>query len=322
MMQSCVPGGSRFGPLVRLAPTRLAPILLALALLARASSASCQLDPGDPYDPRAEIPRGPFKGRCLYTRELRSLRLLSKEAAAARGLPARPGLLYLANVRHADRFWLAAVDPRAVEAAIVQIEYFPAIVPAAHTQLRFRFAPGRGPVLVPQRRGGRQDPVRLRDLVYSVEAVPVVGGDAYDLVKGMEDHFGTAYRMVSLSDRYHRMVVIDHHRVMQLRLRLTPRERRDLFVHAVRLGDRCGMKLMYHTLARNCTTELVRVIDQTVAYSPWRSAFKNAAFFMCSIPTELPHTLRIRGLLEDGSGSLMLDLDRDMEGGGRRASRR
>ena len=80
---------------------------------------------------------------------------------------------------------------------------------------------------------------------------------------------------------------------------------------AVRLGDRSGMKLMYHTLARNCTTELVRVIDQTVAYSPWRSAVKNATFFMCSIPTELPHTLRIRGLLADGAGSRMPDLDLD-----------
>ena len=204
------------------------------------------------------------------------------------------------------------LDPGAVEAAIVQIEFFPAIVPAAHTQLRFRFAPGRQPVLVPQRGGAPKDQVRLRDLVYSVEAVPVMGGDPYDLVKGMEDHFGTAYRMVSLSDRYRRMVVTDHHRVIQLRLKLTPRERRELFVHAVRLGDRSGMKLMYHTLARNCTTELVRVIDQTVAYSPWRSAVKNATFFMCSIPTELPHTLRIRGLLADGAGSRMPDLDREM----------
>ena len=291
----------------------LGPILLALALLARAYSASCLLDPSDRYDPRAEIPSGPFKGRCLDTRELRSLRVVSRGEAEARGLAARPGLLYLANVRHADRFWLAAVDPGAVEAAIVQIEFFPAIVPAAHTQLRFRFAPGRQPVLVPQRGGAPKDRVRLRDLVYSVEAVPVMGGDPYDLVKGMEDHFGTAYRMVSLSDRYRRMVVTDHHRVIQLRLKLTPRERRELFVHAVRLGDRSGMKLMYHTLGRNCTTELVRVIDQTVAYSPWRSAVKNATFFMCSIPTELPHTLRIRGLLEDGAGSRMPDLDREMK---------
>jgi hypothetical protein len=204
------------------------------------------------------------------------------------------------------------VDPGAVEQVILQTEFFPAVVPAAHTQLRFHFRRGGEPTLAPQRLGDHAPRTRLGDLIFSVEAVSVVGGEGSDLVKGAQDHFGAAYRFVSLEDRYRKMVVRDKHRVEQARLELTARQRHDLFAHAAHLGDRAQMKLVYHTLNRNCTTELLRAIDRAVTYDATRRVLKGAAFPLRGVPTEMRRGLRLRGLLGPGDRSRLPDLDREV----------
>src|SRR5512139_2576021 len=124
-------------------PPRMATAWLAVAMLSLALPdrlrAECTLDPADPFEPHASMPRGPFAGRCLDTSEQRSIRILSPVQAAAYGLaPDRDRILAIANLRHAGRYWVAEIDPEAVEEVILQIEHFPAIVPAAHTQFCFR----------------------------------------------------------------------------------------------------------------------------------------------------------------------------------------
>src|SRR5262249_23177006 len=155
-----------------------------------------------PFEPHAAMPRGPFAGKCLDTSEQRSIRILPPERAMTYGLTADNERIVIANVRHAGRWWVAEIQPAAVDDVIFMIEYFPPVVPAAHTQLRFRFRSGLGPRLVPQTGGPDSSAPRLTDLVYSVEAVSLVHGEAYDLVKGAQDHYGIAYRFVSLEDRY------------------------------------------------------------------------------------------------------------------------
>ncbi|HUK63371.1 MAG TPA: DUF4105 domain-containing protein, partial [Dongiaceae bacterium] len=233
--------------------------------------------------------------------------------SAAEGAPyhMEPDLAHLliANVRHAGRWWLAEVPVDAVSDVVLMIEYFPAAVPAAHTQLRFRFG-GEGVRLVPQ--VGRADTIvaPLTDLVYSVEAVSPVGGEGFDLVKGMRGHYATAYRFVSLDDRYHQMVTVDHHRVEQVRLALDPDQRRRVLVRAIRDSDAARLDRMYHTLALNCTTELLRAVDRAVPFDRWHRTLATLTGFLDGIPTQCRTAFAVRGLAPRGHAR-MPDLERE-----------
>lgn len=284
--------------------------ILSLALPGR-SRADCTLDPSDPFEPHAAMPRGPFAGRCLDTSDERSIRILSRDQAARYGMkPGGERTLVFANLRHAGRYWVAEVDPQAVEEVILQVEYFPAIVPAAHTQLCFRFRPGQGPRLVPQAGPADSGVTRLPDLVYSVEAAFLVDGEPYDLVKGMQDHYATAYRFVSLEDRYRSMVLEQHHRVEQIGLKLTAEDRRRLLIRSLRDSDAAQLGRMYHTLALNCTTELMRAIDRSVTYSAWERVMTAVTFVLDRVPTQCRGQLALRGLLPEHDRPLP-DLDKD-----------
>jgi uncharacterized protein DUF4105 len=289
-------------------PARRMTFVVALALLGALAAPDtswpgCRLAPGDPFDPDAAMVGGRFRGRCLDTREQRSAVLLRDRSGARK--------VVLANLRHADRFWIAEVGPEALEDVIFQTEYFPAVVPAAHVELRFRFRPGQGPRLTPQVPDDGTAPVRIDDLVFSVEAVSLVDGEPYDLVKGLFGHFGTAYRLVSLDDRRRDMVVKQRHRVTQLRLRLTPRQERAVLAHTLHLSDQSGMRVVYNTATRNCASELFRVIDRAVPLPPARRALAWGGGFLRSIPTAAEQALALRGLLEPGGGSRLPDLDRE-----------
>lgn len=280
-------------------------------VLPAAALAVCSLDPGDPFEPHAAMPRGPFARQCLDTREQRSIRILSAAQAARYGLASDGDRMVAANLRHAGRYWVGEIRPGAVESVILQIEYFPAVVPAAHTQLRFRFRDGQGPRLVPQVGPADSGETRLTDLVYSVEAAYVLNGEPYDLVKGARDHYAIVYRFVSLEDRYRQQVLGDHHRVEQVPLELDADERRRLLIQALRDSDAAQLRRMYNTLALNCTTELMRAIDRAVTYDGWHRVLSGAAFFMNGIPTQCKGALGARGLLPPRGAARTPDLDRD-----------
>lgn len=270
----------------------------------------CPRDLADPFVPDAVMPRGPHAGKCLDTSEQRSIRTLTVPEAAIYGLAPDSTRLVIANLRHAGRFWIAEIRPDAIEDVILQLEYFPAIVPAAHTQLRFRFRAGAGPRLVSQI-GAREDSARIQDLVYSVEAVSIVDGEAYDLLKGTAAQFGTAYRFVSLQDRYRQMVTRAHHRVEQIRLKLAPEQRKGVLARAIQDSDRAQMKRVYHTLALNCTTELIRAIDRGIHPDLGYRALAASTFYINGIPTLCKGALALRGLIDRERGGRLADLDRE-----------
>ncbi len=245
------------------------------------------------------------------------MRLLTREEVVAQGLAPAPGRIVVANVRHAERYWIAEIAPESVSDVIVQLENFPAVVPAAHCELRFRFAPGAMPLLTNQAPAAGRDSLHLSDLVYSVEAVPVVGGDSYDLWRGLWDHYGNAYRLCSLDDRYERMVVRSGHHVEQLRLELSADQRRRVLEAALRRGDHAQMQLMYNTLTRNCSTEAYRALDDAVHYDVGHSFLKFVASPLEALPTQAKTVLGARGLLGAGSELPELARERGAAAGGR-----
>lgn len=229
-------------------------------------NANCTCNPNDSFEPRARMPKGPFKGQCINSCEQRSVKLLLS-AAAAHYEPS-PGMQVVANVSHGGNFWVAKIPPNAIEDVIFQIEHFPAVVPAAHTQLRFRFKPGSEVILVSQAMAASTQ-VGIKDLVYSVEAVGIPEG-RFNLFAGFFDRFALAYRLVSLQDRAEQMLVKDQHRVEQLKLNLTAEAKQQLLRKVILMSDRAGMRQMYDTFAKNCTTELFHAIDQSIQYDGTR----------------------------------------------------
>lgn len=245
------------------------------------SNTACICNSKDPFDPRAKMPNGPFKGQCINSCEQRTIKLLSAtEAAPYRPLP---GMLVIANVSHKKKFWVAKVPPNAVEDVIFQMEQILNSCPLCHSQLRFRFKPGSEITLVPQTT--REDPteIRLTDIVYSVEATGIPG-TGFDPASALLNLFGLSYRLVSLEDRAERMIATDKHQVEQLKLALQPEEKQKLLENAITQADRAGMELMYSLFDRNCTTELFKIIDRSVQDDAYRrKPSKNEDFF--NIPT-------------------------------------
>mgnify|MGYP002862713046 CR=1 FL=1 len=218
---------------------------------------TCSYDPADPYEPRARFQVGPFQGECLDTEIRRPVQILSVEGEQFTTLE-------LANVFHDGGYWIAKIPAHSVNEVYFQLEYFPAVVPAGHTQIRIEFIEPVELTGQSQWNLGRKQ--SIYNLVLSAEAVPRIG-DKYDLVKGMKDHFGLALRVTSLGARYDSMILEKNHHVEQWRLQLTEREKKDLLLFYAYESEALGLETTYHTLFRNCTTELIRNLDGVVHYT-------------------------------------------------------
>ena len=83
----------------------------------------------------------------------------------------------------------------------------------------------------------------------------------------MQNHFGLALRVTSLAARYKSMIVEQDHHVEQWILDLTEREKSELLVFYAIESEALGLDETYHTLFRNCTTEMVRNLDGVVRYT-------------------------------------------------------
>ncbi len=217
----------------------------------------CAYDRQDPFEPRARFSKGPWTGECLDTKKRRPVYVLSAPDEKSSNLE-------LANVFHDGGYWYADIPTDAVVEAYFQLEYFPAAVPAGHTQIRFEFK--EPVVLVGHSTWNVGEEFETYNLVISAEAVPRVG-DSYDLVKGMQDHYGLAYRVTTLAARYESMIVEQGHHVEQWRLQMTEQERADLLVFYAYESEELGLRETYHTLFRNCTNELIRNLDGVVHYT-------------------------------------------------------
>jgi len=217
----------------------------------------CAYDPADPYEPRARFEIGPWTGECLDTQTRRPVEVLASPEQSSNSLE-------LANVFHDDGYWFASIPTDAIENVYFQLEYFPAVVPAGHTQIRVEFSE---PVILSGHSSWNLgDEQQIYNLVLSAEAVPRVG-DGYDLFRGVQNHFGLALRVTSLAARYESMIVEQDHHVEQWRLMLTEEEKVDLLTFYTEQSDELGLGSTYHTITRNCTTEIVRSLDGVVRYT-------------------------------------------------------
>lgn len=252
----------------------------------------CAFDPDDIFEPRSTFKDGPWRGECHDTRQRRPVNFVDYTRASELQDPT--GYIVINNVYHQGAFWFAFIPEGEVSQVFFQLEYFPAVVPAGHTQLRVEY---RAPVILYGQSSsvkGQRDEVL--DLTLSVEAV-TRPGDSYDLFKGTQEHFAIAYRVTTMEARFEDMILRQNHHVEQWRLLIEDEEAEALLPHYVSESAAYQLDHSYHTLLRNCTTEIIAILDGVVRYS-WREHVQRFLVKVSEIYPNIVRTALIaRGLL-------------------------
>jgi len=270
---------------------------------------NCVFDEQDPFEPKSRIPKGDHQGECYDTRKARSLVTLSAEDAKKYGGSAKD-VLTVANISHKGSFYVGHIPLAGLKNAIFHLEYFPAVVPAGHTQLRLQFDERMPVTLVSQSKAGPTRVERVTDLVMSVEAIGQPGYQ-YDIFKGMDNQFGAVYRLTSLEEKYDHMVRKQNHRVEQWKLNVTHEELRTILVKYVAKSEERAMNFMYHTLSLNCTNEIIAALDDGMNYSLREKFGKFTAKTTDFYPNVIRISLIKRGLLPLGKGNDLVELKDD-----------
>ncbi|NBW81288.1 DUF4105 domain-containing protein [bacterium] len=269
----------------------------------------CVFDAKDPFEPHSRLPKGDNAGQCYDTRKARSLVQLTEEQAQKYGGAAKD-VLAVANISHKGKFYVGHIPLAGLKNAIFHLEYFPASVPAGHTQLRLQFDDKMPVTLVSQSTSEPTTVVRVNDLVMSVEALGQPGYQ-YDIFKGMDDQFGAVYRLTSLEEKYDHMVRKQNHRVEQWMLNMTPAELSTVLEKFVAKSEERGMNSMYHTIKLNCTNEIMAAIDDGMDYSLREKFGKFTAKTTDFYPNVIRISLIKRGLLPLGKGNDLEELAKD-----------
>lgn len=270
---------------------------------------NCVFDAHDPFEPQSRLPTGDNKGQCYDTRKARPVARLTEETARAYGGSAKD-VLTVANITHKGKFFVGHIPLSSLKTAIFHLEYFPAVVPAGHTQLRLQFDEKLPVTLVSQSKAEPTTVDRVTDLVLSVEALGQPGFK-YDLFKGMDDQFGAVYRITSLEEKFDHMVRKQNHRVEQWKLNASQSELRAILENYVARSEQRGLNTMYHTIKLNCTNEIMAAIDEGMDYSLREKFGKFTAKTTDFYPNVIRISLIKRGLLPVSKGNDLAELKDD-----------
>jgi len=275
----------------------------------------CRTDPRDPYELNAHMPRklfGPRETPCLDPATKRPIVFLDSE-----GTPVPEEFLEeaatqreitVANFYHEGKFWIAHIKPEGLERISFVLEHFPAVVPAAHSMLRFDMKKGSEVRLEPQRSDHHSGPIRIRSFFYSVEATGPVGYK-YDLLSGLLNNYAIVYRFVSLQDIGVDAIDQQKHFVQQFLLKVKPHEAEAVLRYSLHTSAANQAKHFYNTITKNCTTEPYAALDKSINYSGWADIVSFLTQHRKPLPTLAQQALGQRGILERELAPLNLELN-------------
>jgi hypothetical protein len=250
---------------------------------------TCVVDETDPFEPHIRIDKGEYKGLCVNPTLRRSAQMLTLEQAQ-QFFPGTQETV-VANFSHDDQFWIAEVPFSQVEQILLQVEYFPMApgIKIAHTQFRIKFANGAKIRLKPQSlQQKNQTEQTLDGMIFSVENISPYG-ELFDAVKGLFGQYRTAYRFISLEQKYNWMIRQQRHLVEQYVFKFDKDQARAVLSEGLRRGTEHSIGLEYNTIFHSCVTELFDVVDKALGYAPRSQPF---------IPNAAPRDFYLRGFLE------------------------
>lgn len=258
----------------------------------------CITSSSDPYDTGAAIGFGKNKGTCMSNKARPVIE--TKESEERFILRETIGV---ANISHNGEFYQAEIPMYHIEKAIFVLELFDAPVPASHTMIRLKFDKAHPVVMRLQDTAKDQSPVFTWDLLLSIEALGE-RGFTYDVVKGLAKKYTVVHRLKTLDYFVKRVIIGKGSTVKQWEMRMTKNERRKLIVSYVNASDKLGYGV-YNTLTKNCTTELLKVVDASTRPSFQKNFGRHATFDF--YPSIIKPALKARGLYRAD----LDDLDQD-----------
>lgn len=195
----------------------------------------------------------------------------------------------VANIFHDQQFWMALVPRHSVQRLYFLLAMFDPY-PAAHSMLRFEFAPQLPVKLIApiptadEARAEvpvlhlRQQPIELNDLVLSIEATWAVGKGGYDLIEGLQGEFVNAFRMISVQERLRELAAGDadyitkghperKKQVRQYLLNYNPLESQKVLAETIKTSEAFPYTKIYNTLLRNCTNLLADILIRAVPFT-------------------------------------------------------
>jgi len=275
----------------------------------------------DPFAMNMRFKTGPRRGECINLDEFRPIHILSEEEAAqyaqkANLTPPIPGEIWVANIRHKNKFWVAKISPDSVEDILFEVERFDyggkilaglnkRFWYAAHAEVRFKFKKDKKVILVPQFIDDEEPVQPLADLVFSSEAIRHKG-EPFNPIKGNRDSYGLAKRVLSLDQVVNDSIIKLGHEIAQYPIKLSGDKytqevkRQNYLASALTRSDRDwqsyhqGKPVMYNTREENCISDALDIFDDITRYSHFSDWEKENPEFL---PRHILNNLYERGLI-------------------------
>jgi hypothetical protein len=171
---------------------------------------ACTQDHDDQWEPRVRIRKPGFP--CLDNLKYRPIVDVTNDPDVLRYYGAPPtGTKRIANFKHEDKFWIAEIDPSAIQSMAFQLAWFraPANFPAAHAQMLVEFAQGSAVTLLKQKfpkSGGlpskqKKSLMKVRSIILSATGAGEEG-QTCNLIKGQQGQFAISFGVSSAQQRY------------------------------------------------------------------------------------------------------------------------
>lgn len=243
------------------------------------------------------------EGKCVNTDKYRPALKLTARQRNAYGI-GRDGTLAAANVRHLDRFYVAAIPPDAVRDLYFQVAYYrlPLVGPrGGHSQVRVLFS--RPVRLVPQYPADPAGAIEADSLIFSVQAVgtnPALVDPLRVIDGSMLLGMGVYTVQRKLVDQFREMPGVE---TRQYRLRLSDAEKRAYVSAYLEEADSRRLSSYFNLLTDNCNTTQFSLLARV------RPAGGGSA--RPYDPASAAVELEARGLI--GPGDRLVNFEREQE---------
>jgi hypothetical protein len=252
----------------------------------------------DPWKPVGVVRHGIFKGAALDIDHFRSATILTAQQAT----PHRPadGEILVANFRHDNRWLVARLRLDRIEDLIFHLEWTGDAFPGVHNQLRVVMKDGAEVTLEPQRLGDASTSSRLKNILLSSEGNFAPGTSAR--LRGGLEQASIAHMAMSMEQKSEIMSGGGKpHLVLQIPLRISDEEKRDVVLTYLRHATEVGTDEMFNLLTWNCASPLFQALDRTIDRGAARRVL--ALLSLSSMPHWAVTNLALRGLI-DGARKL------------------
>lgn len=209
--------------------------------------------------PDLTMPFGPTQGQPITTRDWRPIQRLAETGEG----------LWVAHYKHGGLYGYALIPSSQLEAAAFVLDLGPDF---SHAMLKLTFSES-SPILFyrPSADGQCGEPVEIRDTVVSIDAF-WSRHDRFGIFPGLlPNRYAQAYRWMSAEQAARSSVQASGRTLSAYRLDLNSTELTRLINNAVDNSISRTFYGPYHTAFKNCSTQLFRLLDQSLDAHPIRN---------------------------------------------------